>query len=218
MMRGGLGLVLCLCATALVAGCNAEPASHSAGHSASAPATASAPAAETTTSPAAGSSLTTVRIGRYTQEFAGPLPGDPVQASVIDGFREAEVLWNKSDQDWQLVAPVTQFVIGDALSNLRKAISVAKQHGIVFAGTDEFFMTRVTTLSATEATVATCDNGSRLTGVYRNTGQIDSAYVPKPDQAYLLENWVMVRHSGHWAISSFSVISLPDPRAQPCQP
>jgi hypothetical protein len=168
--------------------------------------------------PAAGSTLTTVQIGGYTQEFAGSVPADPARAGVINGFREAEVLWNSSEQHWQLVPTATQFVIGDALAHLSKAISVDKQQGILIAGTDEFFMTTVTSLSATSATVTTCDNGSKLTGVQKATGQIDSNYAPKADQAYLLEKWVMMRHSGHWAISSFTVISLPDPAAQPCQP
>jgi hypothetical protein len=156
--------------------------------------------------------------GRYTQEFAGPVPANPAQASVIDRFREAEVLWNKSIQAWHLVTPVKQFVIGDALTHLRTAIAADKQQGIVIAGNDEFFMTRVTSLSADRATVTTCDNGSKITGVQEATGQIDNAYAPSPDQAYLLWKWNMIQHSGHWAISSFSVISLPDPRAQPCQP
>jgi len=146
------------------------------------------------------------------------VPTDPAQASVINGFREAEVLWNKSEQAWQLVAPVTQFVMGDALSHLSEAIAHDRQQGIVFAGTDQLFMTRVTSVSATSATVTTCDNGSGLRGVQKATGKIDNAYTPTANQAYLLENWDMVRHSGHWAISSFSVISLPDRRAQPCQP
>jgi archaellum component FlaF (FlaF/FlaG flagellin family) len=146
------------------------------------------------------------------------VPTNPAQASVIEGFREAEVLWNKSEQAWRLVAPVTRFVIGDALSHLNAAIANDKQQGIVIVGTDEFFMTKVTNLSASSATVTTCDNGSKITGMKKATGQIDNAYAASPDQAYLLETWNMVQNSGNWAISSFSVISLPDRRAQPCQP
>jgi hypothetical protein len=113
---------------------------------------------------------------------------------------------------------VTQFVIGAALSHLNEAIAVDKQQGVVFAGTDELFMTRITRLSATSATVTTCDNDSKLGGVYEATGKVDTGYATPADQEYLLENWNMVVHSGHWAISSFSVISLPDSRARPCQP
>jgi hypothetical protein len=126
--------------------------------------------------------------------------------------------WNKSEQALRLIAPVTKFVVGDALSHLSAAIANGKQQGIVFVGTDEFFMTEITKLRARSATVTTCDNGSKLTGMKEATGQIDNAYASPPDQAYLLETWNMVQNSGHWAISSFSVISLPDRRAQPCQP
>lgn len=196
---------LYLSALILVAGCaSVKTASHGASH----PASAGAPAG----------SPETVQVGHYTQEFAGQVPADRAQASVIDGFRQAEVLWNKSEQAWQLVAPVTQFVIGSALSHLRKAIAVDRQNGIVIAGTDEFFMTEITSLSASSATVTTCDNGSRITGMRKATGQIDNAYAPSKDEAYLLEHWNMVPHAGHWALTSFSIIQLPDPRAQPCQP
>jgi hypothetical protein len=208
--------VLCISGLVLVAGCaSGKAANHNAGHSASAPASASASA---TASPTASSSPATVQIGLYTQEFAGSLPTDPAQANVIDGFREAQVLWVKSEQAWHLVAPVTEFVLGDALSHLSRAIAVDKQQGIVLAGGDQFFMTRVTSLSANSATVTTCDNGSKITGVQKATGQIDNAFAPSPNQAYILENWYMVQHSSHWAISSFSLILLPNPRAQSCQP
>jgi len=159
----------------------------------------------------------TVQIGHYTQEFAGPVPTDPAQASVIDGFREAEVLFNKSEQAGSLVAPVLQFVVGVALARLAQAITLGEKTGIVIAGTDEFFMTTVTSLSATTATVTTCDNSSKLTGMHKATGQIDNAYAPTADEAYALEYWNMVRDSGHWAISTYSVISLPDKRAQSCR-
>jgi len=217
-MRCGGSAVLCLSALILVAGCAAgQPASHGARHSASAAAAASASALANAT-PAPAGTPATVQIGQYTQEFAGAVPSDPAQASVIDGFRQAEVLWNKSEQALQLVAPVTEFIIGNALSHLNQAIAVDKQQGIVIVGTDEFFMTAVTSLTANSATVTTCDNGSKLTGMQKATGQIDNTYAPPANEAYLLEHWNMVRHSGHWAISTYSVISLPDPRAQSCQP
>src|SRR5215469_13010782 len=162
-MRGGAYSVLCLSALILVSGCALEqPASHGPSHIASA--AAAAPSSGlATASVAPGSTPATVQIGLYKQEFAGPVPFNPAQASVIDGFRQAEVLWNKSEQAWQLVAPVTEFIVGDALSHLSKAIAVDKQQGIVVVGTDEFFMTTVTSLSATSATVTTCDNGSKIT-------------------------------------------------------
>jgi hypothetical protein len=143
---------------------------------------------------------------------------DPAQASVIEGFREAQVLWVKSGEAWHLVAPVTQFVVGVALSHLSSAVSFDKQQGVVAAGSDQFFMTRVTSLGANSATVTTCDNGSKFTYRKKATGQIDNALAAPPNQTYLFENWGMVRQSGHWAISSVSVIMLPDPRARSCQP
>ena len=137
---------------------------------------------------------------------------------MVDGFREAQVLWVKSAEAWHLVAPVTQFVVGVDLSNLNRAIAYDKQRGVVAAGTDQFFMTKVTSLGVNSATVSTCDNASKFKFIFKATGHIDKADAAPPNQAYLFENWGMIRQSGHWAISSVSVIMLPDPRAQPCQP
>jgi hypothetical protein len=167
---------------------------------------------------AAGSSPTKVHVGRFTEEFAGSVPANPAQARVIDGFREAEVLWDKSEVASSLVPPVTQFVIGVALSHLNRALAFDKQQGLIIGGTDEFFMTRVSRVSANSATVTTCDNGSKVTGVYVATGKVDSAMNAPADQAYMFETWNMARHSGHWAISSFTLTSLPSARAKPCQP
>ena len=192
----------------LLAGCSSgKAASQNASHSASA--TAPVPVSL---------AAATVHIGPYTQEFAGLVVTDPAQANMVDGFREAQVLWVKSAEAWHLVAPVTQFVVGVDLSNLNRAIAYDKQRGVVAAGTDQFFMTKVTSVGANSATVSTCDNASKFKFIFKATGHIDKADAAPPNQAYLFENWGMIRQSGHWAISSVSVIMLPDPRAQPCQP
>ena len=46
----------------------------------------------------------TVRIGRFTQIFDTPLPADPAQASVVEGFRTAMILWDKSQENLMLVS------------------------------------------------------------------------------------------------------------------
>jgi len=214
--------VLFISGLVLLAGCaSGKAANQNASHSTSAPASAATSASapgSATTSPAASSSPATVQVGQLTQEFAGSVPTDPAQASVIEGFREAQVLWLKSAEAWHLVAPVTQFVVGVALSHLNSAIAFDKQQGVAAGGTDQFFKTRVTGLSANSATVTTCDNGSMFTYMKKATGQVDNALAAPPNQQYLFENWGMARHSGHWAISSVAVITLPDPRARACQP
>jgi hypothetical protein len=164
----------------------------------------------------APTSADSVRIGPFTQVFSTPLPADPAQARVIADFREAQILWVKSDGAWHLIAPVTRYVTGDALSHLTVAVSENKSHDLVPAGTDRMFMTRVTGLTGTTATVMTCDDSSKYAEQDPRTGQVNPAYTPALDQAYLFETWQMVQLSGHWAISALSVASLPDRAAQPC--
>jgi hypothetical protein len=47
-----------------------------------------------------------VRVGPYTQVFASPLPANAAQAAVVEGFREGQVLWDKSENAPRLVPPV----------------------------------------------------------------------------------------------------------------
>ena len=115
-------------------------------------------AASATSSPAANGSPESVRIGGYTQVFATPLPTNAAQAKVIQGFRAGQILWDKSDIAWRLVAPVTDYVTGDALKHLIVAMTAAKAHDVVPAGTDRLFMTRVTAITGRSATVTTCDD------------------------------------------------------------
>lgn len=167
---------------------------------------------------AQGSSTETVRIGSYTQVFATALPAGHAQAKVISEFRKGQVLWERSNRAWRLVAPVTTYVTGRALADLSAAVAAGKQRHLVPAGTDRFFRTRVTALTATTATIATCDDGSKFREKDQRTGHVDQASAPKPSQSYLYETWHMVRRSGHWAISAFTLSMLPSPAARACQP
>jgi hypothetical protein len=150
--------------------------------------------------------------------FATPLPADPAQASVIEGFRKAQILWNKSENAWHLVPPVTEYVTGRALFHLLAAITASKARHLVPAGTDRLFSTRVTGITGRKATVATCDDGSKHKEENARTGRVDTAFAPQANQEYIFETWHMIMLSGHWAITDFTLAILPNPRAEPCQP
>jgi hypothetical protein len=159
-----------------------------------------------------------VHIGPYTQVFATPLPANPAQAAVVEGFREGQVLWEKSEHARHLVPPVRHYVTGQALAHLAAAMKAGKARGLVPAGVDRFFMTRVTAITGRNATVATCDDGSKFKEENPRTGQVDARFLPSPGQSYLFETWRMIRLSGHWAITALSVATLPSRSAEPCQP
>jgi hypothetical protein len=211
MSRLGAPVVLCISGLLLLAACGSS-------ESEVADATRPTPGTTSIPAPAAGASPEAVRIGPYTQVFATPLPADPAQAQVMTGFRQAQVLWNKSNIAWHLVAPVRDYVTGDALTHLIVAMTGNRQRGLVPAGTDRFFMTRISGVTGRSATVLTCDDSSKFKEENPRTGAVNAAFVPPPNQAYLFETWHMVQLSGHWAISSFSVATLPNPSALPCQP
>lgn len=177
-------------------------------------------AACSSATPAGPSVPGTVQAGRLTEEFGSPIPADSAQAAVIEGFREAWVLWDQSSEDQRLAAPVTDYVTGKALtSNLEYVISNEKRQDVVPGGADRFFKTTVTALSASAATVSTCDDASEFHVIYKRTGKIDNAYeATSPSEQYLFEIFTMTRRSGHWAISSISIVQLPDHRADQCQP
>jgi hypothetical protein len=73
-------------------------------------------------------------------------------------------------------------------------------------------------LSGANATITTCDDGSKFEEVNPGTGVPDPAYNATADQEYLSETWQMVRLGSHWAVSALSLAALPDSRAKPCQP
>ena len=159
-----------------------------------------------------------VHVGPYTQVFSSPLPANPAQARVVEGFREGQVLWEKSENAWHLVPPVRDYVTGQALAHLITAVNAGKTRHLVPAGTDRFFMTRVTEITGHNAIVATCDDGSKFEEVNPRTGTVNASFLPSPGQEYLFETWQMVQRSGHWAITAFSLATLPAPRAESCQP
>jgi len=159
-----------------------------------------------------------VHIGPFTQLFASPLPVDQARASVVEGFREDLVLWDRSLNARRLVRPVREAVTGQALTQLRAAVKVRKARDLVLAGADRFFLTRVTAITGRHATLATCDDASKFKEVNPHTGTVDVRFVPPPGQAYVYETWRMVRLGGHWAITALSAATLPSRRAEPCQP
>ncbi len=208
---GRLGIPVALCIGLLVlSACGSGRSAATAGHS--------TPAARATSSPPASGSPVSVRVGPYTQVFATPLPADAAQGSVIEGFRKAQILWEKSQNVGHLVPPVTDYVTGRALSHLLAAMAAFKARHLVPAGTDRFFNTRVTGITDRRATVATCDDGSKYKQENSRTGRVDTALTPQANQKYLFETWRMVRLAGHWAITDFTLAMLPNPRAEPCQP
>lgn len=160
----------------------------------------------------------TVQIGRFTQIFDASLPADPARADVVEGFRADMILWDKSQEDLTLVSPVTAYVSGAALGNLKASLVRTTAQKVVLGGTDRFFKTGVAKISGSSATITTCDDGSKFEEVNLSTGVPDPAYSAPPDQQYLFETWQMVRLGGHWAISAVSLVMLPDSRADPCQP
>ena len=76
----------------------------------------------------------TVRVGRYTQIFDTSLPADPAQASVVEGFRTAMILWDKSQENLMLVSAVTAYVTGSALRGLKASLVRTKADEVVPAG------------------------------------------------------------------------------------
>ena len=139
------------------------------------------------TGPGAVRVASVVHVGPYTEMFASPLPANPARAAVVEGFREGQVLWDKSENVQRLVPPVREYVTGQALTHLEAAIKAGKARDLVPAGVDRYFRTRVTTITGRNATVATCDDGSRFTEQNRSTGKVDVSFLPSPGQEYLFE-------------------------------
>lgn len=218
MNRSGWLIVLLAGGLLTVAACDrGQPVAHGGGTAAPGTGTAG-PTAHASARSGVREVPDRVRIGRYTQEFATPVPADPASAKVIEGFREAQVLWIESAIARRLVAPVRDYVTGVVLTHLKGTIAGERQENFVPTGRDRFFMTRVTAVTGTTATVATCEDSSKFRLVNPRTGHVDSAMAASPDQQYFFGRWQMVLVSGHWAISALSPALLPDARARPCQP
>jgi hypothetical protein len=219
MGRGGVIIVGLAIGGLLASGCSSG-SSGSAGSSGGSSSPSSAGSPSSTVSPTAATVATgSVRVGRLTEIFDGPLPADSAQASVIEGFRAGLILFDKSQEELRLVSPVTSDVTGAALTNLKKSLTQAliPEH-IVPAGIDRNFKTRVSALSGASATVTTCDDGSKFDEVNPDTGVVNTAYSATPDEEYIFVTWQMTRLDGHWAISVITPVTLPNPLAKPCQP
>lgn len=165
-----------------------------------------------------GSTTEAVRVGRVTQVFDASLPANPARANVVEGFRTAVILYDKSQENLTLVSPVTAYFTGSALGKVKSFLASSKTGDVIFGGTSRFFKTRVAALSGSTATITTCDDVSNLKEVNPNTGAPDPAYNAAPNLQYYFEIWKMVRLGGHWAVSAITPVTLPDSRAEPCQP
>ena len=152
-----------------------------------------------------------------TMSTGPPLPADPARAKVVTGFERGFLLWDESQENFGLVSPVTSWVTGSALSTLKRTLVNEAQFEEVPAGIDRFFNTSVTALSGSEATLVTCDDGSKANLENPRTHAIDPTPVPL-DQQYLYITWGMTQLSGHWAIKSLTVAPSSSAEAKSCLP
>jgi hypothetical protein len=208
MARRPAPLLPVLLALVAVSACSPSGSAH--------PASSRSPSPRPTSS---GAATYSVRTGLLTEEFAAPLPTSPAQAQVVTGFREGLILWNKSQENFGLVAPVSSYVTGTALGNLKKTITAFAQIEDVPAGVDRLFRTQVTALRGTAATITTCDDGSKYDEQNPRTGVVNpsSEHLPT-DQVYVFETWGMTMLDGHWAITSITVASPGSPAEKSCLP
>lgn len=160
----------------------------------------------------------TVRMGAFTQAFGDPLPADPARATAVQRFRAGLVLWDRSQTASRLVAPVRDYVTGQALSNLTASLRGEQARDVVPAGTDRLFMTRVASIGGSRAVISTCDDASRFRQQNPRTGRVDQALATSPQQDYVSETWRMGLLRGHWAITGVSVATVPSQSAERCQP
>ena len=109
-------------------------------------------------------------------------------------------------------------MVGRALLQLEQAELTLKARADVLGGTDTFFKTRVTALTRSTATLLTCDNSTRDVVQSRATGKADAQFAASASQDYIFEDFGLVRHSGHWAITSLADATLPQASARQCQP
>lgn len=181
------------------------------GHPAATPAKSGASPSATISAPPDA-----VGINAFTQLFGTPLPANPAAARVMASFREAMVLWGESEGNLFLAPQVTDYVVGDARKHLNAAMAAEKKDNFLPAGTDRLWNTKVTAISAASATLTTCDDGTKYVQESPNTGE--TLPPAPPDQQYLFEIWNLVPGDGHWAITSFTLVTNPDSRAAACKP
>lgn len=157
----------------------------------------------------------TIRISsRYAEIFATPLPAGTANAAVISGFRQSQVLWDKSTVALRLVGGTTGYVTGRALTTLHTVLRSFSANNIVPVGVDRLFDTKITSLIGNRAIVTSCDDGSRYNVANRATGQVEP---PAPaSKQYGFAVFTMSRVGGRWAISSVSASSYPSKRVKAC--
>lgn len=157
-----------------------------------------------------------IKIRFLSEVFATPLPSDPAKAKIIEDFRESQILWDRSTEELTIVAPTTEYVTGQALASLRTAVTSGAKDQVALAGTDRLFDTRVTSAAADSATVTSCDDGGKAYLEDLATREKIPTDPSAPQR--LLVIWKMAPASGHWTLTSLTVVSPPDPRAKVCQP
>jgi hypothetical protein len=170
-------------------------------------------------SSAAGASTPSVQVGLLTEWFDTPLPSDQAQAAVVEDFRQGLLLYDKSQEDFSLVSPVTSWVTGSALTDLKQTLSTLEKNELVPAGVDRLFRTGVTALSGSAATITTCDDGSKYNEQNPRTHAISPSSEHLPlNQEYIFITWDMTRADGHWAIRSITIASSSSAAAKSCLP
>jgi len=204
MIRTGVSMALVAFGLASLSGCGS-------GHPAATPPKPGASTVATISAPPAA-----VGINALTQLFGTLLPANPAAARVMASFREAMVLWDESMGNLFLAPPVTDYVVGDARKHLNTVLAAEEKANFLPAGTDRLWNTKVTAITTDSATLTTCDDGTKYVEENPNTGETLPA--APPDQQYLFEIWNLVPLDGHWAITSFTLVLSPDPRAAACNP
>lgn len=203
MIRSGVSSLAVLFVFLAVTACSSSPGSPSTGKP----------------TPSASVVPSSVRIGKLTETFATPLPSGATDIEVVDGFREGIVLYDKSQVDFRLVAPVTAYVTGSMLKSLQSTTASFKKGDYVPAGTDRFFKTTVVSATSQQAQITTCDDASKETEVNAATGAVDPSFENLPlDEQYLFETWKMTPLGGHWAIAEVSFAKPTSASAKQCQP
>jgi hypothetical protein len=147
-----------------------------------------------------------VDIPPETLVFATPVPSDPTKAAIMEDFRSARTLWERSLVAQGLVAPVTNYVGGTALTgNLDRAIRQERRWDLIPAGTYRLFDTRIATATTHGATVVACVDMSKSFFENAETRRVDSGVT---SQSPSLEIWIMVPIGGHWKLHTFAADSL----------
>lgn len=162
-------------------------------------------------SPAASAPTSSDHIGQLTEVFATPLPGDPAKAKVIEEWRQSEIVWDQSAESLRMAASASTYITGKALTSLQNTVQIGVEAKMILSGTDRLFNTSVTALTADRATVTSCDDGSET--LYENSGTGQEFSNPSPT---VLVIWQMTPKAGHWAMTSLTVVSSPDPRERAC--